>query len=154
MSLYGDLPPPSNEGDKTPNKESSLSSSSSVTNVKPALPGIVVYHFYSKSREVPARHRFNDGCIYHSYFYNTSCLGRLGRKIQTNAQQEAGATKTKACSTIYTCRICCPIYRNNSIVTQYICTYQWWRLLQQPQRDPFGRSRHEFIHKKSRNHIG
>ncbi|KAF8952891.1 hypothetical protein BGZ52_003145 [Haplosporangium bisporale] len=38
MSLYGDLPPPSNEGDKTPNKESSLSSSSSVTNVKPVLP--------------------------------------------------------------------------------------------------------------------
>ncbi|KAG0028917.1 hypothetical protein BGZ82_008205 [Podila clonocystis] len=38
MSLYGDLPPPSNEGDNTPNKETSLSSSSSATIVKPALP--------------------------------------------------------------------------------------------------------------------
>ncbi|KAF9337437.1 hypothetical protein BG006_004671 [Podila minutissima] len=38
MSLYGDLPPPSNEGDSTPNKEASPSSSSSATIVKPALP--------------------------------------------------------------------------------------------------------------------
>ncbi|KAG0089443.1 hypothetical protein BGZ92_004774 [Podila epicladia] len=38
MSLYGDLPPPSNEGDSTPNKESSSSPSSSATIVKPALP--------------------------------------------------------------------------------------------------------------------
>lgn len=68
MSLYGDLPPPSNDGDKTPNKESSLASSSSATNVKPVLPGIVVYHFYSKSREIPAKYHFNDSCIYHSYF--------------------------------------------------------------------------------------
>ncbi|KAG0034055.1 hypothetical protein BGZ81_006396 [Podila clonocystis] len=38
MSLYGDLPPPSNEGDNTPNKETPQSSSSSATIVKPALP--------------------------------------------------------------------------------------------------------------------
>ncbi|KAG0340729.1 hypothetical protein BG000_011201 [Podila horticola] len=38
MSLYGDLPPPSNEGANTPNKEALPSSSSSATIVKPALP--------------------------------------------------------------------------------------------------------------------
>lgn len=121
MSLYGDLPPPSNEGDSTPNKEASPSSSSSATIVKPALPGIVTICFCPEAVFKTILMTLE------IFYYCTSGMGRLSHQIQANAQQEAGATKTKARSATYACRICCPIHRNNTI-TQCIRAYRRWRL--------------------------